>query len=261
MQSVSYIYRTKVHFSAPVRSHYFLLRCLPAPTPFQETVLEKCHIFPQIELCRSVDSFGNIVQSGSILESHDYFEIESYGEIRTIADYYILQAYCNPIYKYPSKYTAPSDEIRTLHKSVNLHKGVSITEQVHIFSRLVHDSLIYEKLATTTTTTAADALLMGKGVCQDFAHLLISLCRLSNIPARYVTGFIEGEGFTHAWIEFYDNGFWMAIDPTHNRFVKQGYIKLSHGRDYEDCSVERGVFSGIAEQKLEVFLNVWIKEM
>lgn len=116
--------------------------------------------------------------------------------------------------------------------------------------------MIYVPGITTVQTTASQSLEMKKGVCQDFAHLLISLCRKAGIPARYVTGFMQGEGFTHAWIEFYDAGFWYGFDPTHNRQIDTGYIKVAHGRDYEDCAIDRGSFKGLAQQKLEVFLKV-----
>jgi transglutaminase-like putative cysteine protease len=92
-------------------------------------------------------------------------------------------------------------------------------------------------------------------VCQDFAHILIALCRLSGILARYAAGFPEGEGSTHAWVEYYEDGSWKAVDPTHNRLVETGYIKLSHGRNFGDCSIEKGIFSGIAEQNLNVQLQ------
>ena len=76
--------------------------------------------------------------------------------------------------------------------------------------------------------------------------------RAAHIPARYVNGFIEGEGATHAWVEVYDDGAWWGIDPTHNRPIEWGYIKLSHGRDAEDCPVNRGVFTGAASQTAEI---------
>jgi transglutaminase-like putative cysteine protease len=123
----------------------------------------------------------------------------------------------------------------------------------------------YTQGATTTSTTAGEALALGKGVCQDFAHILIALCRLSGILARYTAGFMEGEGSAHAWVEYYENGSWRAVDPTHNRLVETGYIKLSHGWDFGDCSIERGVFSSVAgggcvEQTLNVQLQVGMRD-
>ena len=101
-----------------------------------------------------------------------------------------------------------------------------------------------------------EALLQGKGVCQDFAHTMLAMCRIFGIAARYVSGFMEGEGYTHAWIEYYHLGSWFGFDPTHNRPADPGYIKLSHGRDYNDCAIDKGVFKGLAQQEMEVYLRV-----
>lgn len=65
-----------------------------------------------------------------------------------------------------------------------------------------------------------------------------------------------GEGASHAWIEIYADGRWTALDPTHDRLVTDDYIKISHGRDYEDCAVERGVFKGNALQIQNVYVKV-----
>jgi transglutaminase-like putative cysteine protease len=139
---------------------------------------------------------------------------------------------------------------------MKLQSEASTAEQVAILSDGIQKSMTYVPGITTVQTTASQSLEIGQGVCQDLAHLLISLCRKAGIPARYVTGFMQGEGYTHAWIEFYDNGSWYGYDPTHNKQIDTGYIKIAHGRDYEDCSIDRGVFKGLAQQKLEVFLKV-----
>ena len=75
---------------------------------------------------------------------------------------------------------------------------------------------------------------------------------MNGIGARYVCGFMQGEGVTHAWVEVYCNGYWLALDPTHNRKIEYGYIKLAQGRDAADCPVNRGVFTGSAIQTTHV---------
>ena len=112
--------------------------------------------------------------------------------------------------------------------------------------------MCYQPGLTQSQTTAAEALALGQGVCQDYAHILLALCRAAHIPARYVIVFMEGEGATHAWVEVYDREVWWGIDPTNNRQIEFGYIKLSHGRDAEDCPVNRGVFTGTATQTAEI---------
>ena len=75
---------------------------------------------------------------------------------------------------------------------------------------------------------------LGKGVCQDYSHILIALCRKYKIPARYVVGMIIGEGATHAWVEVYYDGCWYGLDPTHNKEVDDYFIKIGGTPSYND---------------------------
>lgn len=121
---------------------------------------------------------------------------------------------------------------------------------------LVHENMNYTKGVTAIDTTAEEALQSGEGVCQDYAHILLSLCREERIPARYVVGMLLGEGESHAWIEAFDGKNWIGFDPTNNLIVDDAHIKISHGRDYQDCSINRGVFTGQARQKQRILVEV-----
>ena len=99
------------------------------------------------------------------------------------------------------------------------------------------------------------ALGGGVGVCQDYAHILISMCRLSGIPARYVAGMMVGEGASHAWTEVWLDGGWTGVDPTHNRPVDETYIKLAHGRDFGDGAIDKGCFIGSATQRQQMCIR------
>lgn len=112
----------------------------------------------------------------------------------------------------------------------------------------VYRHFTYEPGATTTATTAAEAFALGAGVCQDYSQVLIVLCRMAGIPARYITGLMMGEGATHAWVEIHDGVRWRALDPTNDRIVDDGYMLFCTGRDFDDCPIERGVFTGNATQ-------------
>jgi len=255
MIKLKYSYKTKITFSESVYGHSFLLRCTPATTEFQEIVEQTCAVYPTIQLSTGFDSFGNITQNGHIADFHTTYEFVSEGTV--ILKTYRIQEDLNRIFLYPSKYTMPSTVIDQLYRTVVFPDNATELQKVLLLSDAIHASFVYEPGITSIHTSAADALAIGKGVCQDFAHILIALCRLANMPARYVTGFMQGEGFTHAWIEYYAYGVWYGFDPTHNRaIINQGYIKLAHGRDYEDCTVDKGVFKGLAQQQLEVFLKV-----
>lgn len=98
---------------------------------------------------------------------------------------------------------------------------------------------------------------MGRGVCQDYAHIYITLLRMAGIPARYVCGLIIGEGASHAWVEALCDGRWLAFDPTNDCLVLDNYIKLGHGRDSADCAINRGLMwnGGTQEQKISVLVE------
>lgn len=104
--------------------------------------------------------------------------------------------------------------------------------------------------ATTLQTRASDVLKNRRGVCQDFAHAMIALCRAARIPSRYVSGFIAGEGQMHAWVETLCGDEWIAFDPTHGRATRNDCVFVACGRDFRDVSPLRGRFQG--EAKVEI---------
>ena len=120
----------------------------------------------------------------------------------------------------------------------------------------IYQDMEYVQGVTDIHTTAEQALSGKKGVCQDYAHIMISLCRMADIPSRYVVGIMQGEGYSHAWAEVCIDGKWYGMDPTNDRIVDDTYVKLSHGRDYQDCIVNRGVFRGLGTQTQSVSVIV-----
>src|SRR6202011_5146121 len=102
----------------------------------------------------------------------------------------------------------------------------------------VNGRLKYEKRVTSARTPVGEALVLGRGVCQDFAHLFIGACRGLGLPARYVSGYINhpGEIATHAWCQVWggDRVGWVDIDPTHREFVADDHVAVAFGRDYSD---------------------------
>lgn len=85
---------------------------------------------------------------------------------------------------------------------------------------------------------------------------MIALCKYAGIPARYVVGLMIGEGSTHAWVEVYVDGGWYGLDPTNNLHIDDYYVKIAHGRDYDDCIVDKGQFNGITNQQQQVYVRV-----
>ena len=127
-------------------------------------------------------------------------------------------------------------------------------ERAHAISAFVHDAMVYTKDETDVFTTAAQAFATRRGVCQDYAHVAISIARASGLAARYVSGHLLGEGATHAWFEiFVPDGLTtrvIALDPTHGCGVDLRYVVIAVGRDYDDVAPTSGIFTGRAGGKL-----------
>jgi hypothetical protein len=114
-------------------------------------------------------------------------------------------------------------------------------------------AMTYQHGVTGVHTTAAVALAGGRGVCQDYAHLMVALCRAAGLPARYVSGHLMGEGGSHAWVEVVMSDpshptagrtVAVAFDPTHERRAERGYFTVAVGRDYADVAPTSGTFEG-----------------
>lgn len=249
MRRLAYTYRTHIAFDVPIRDHYFTLRCLPQETPNQHIVTQRLSLEPEINWTMQRDGFGNLLQVGSCREEHLCFGylVEGVSTVdQSVPDF----TPCNPVFRYPSPLTKPGPALTALYQAQG--KGKSPRELTHF----VHRCIAYTPGVTGVHTTAEEALALGKGVCQDEAHILISLCRMAGIPARYVCGLFVGEGATHAWAEVFQDGCWQGLDPTRDCPVDEGYLVISYGRDYADCPVERGVFRGNAGQTQTVFMQV-----
>ena len=116
---------------------------------------------------------------------------------------------------------------------------------------------------TNVTTTVEDIINDHCGVCQDFTHLFCAIARKNNIPTRYVSGFLnQGDGFLgdsqmHAWVEaFIPNIGWVGFDPTNNLLTNFNHIKVSHGKDYNDCSPLKGVVYSSGENSTKQSVDV-----
>jgi transglutaminase-like putative cysteine protease len=136
--------------------------------------------------------------------------------------------------------------------------------------QLVYREFEYASQVTTVATTVAEALALRRGVCQDFTHVLIGLCRSISIPARYVSGYIvanstgdratRGAEASHAWVEaFTPTHGWRGFDPTNNVVASEHHIKMAIGRDYDDVAPTRGTYRGPAAEHLNVSVQTRIE--
>jgi len=124
----------------------------------------------------------------------------------------------------------------------------------------VRSRLKYEKKVTTARTPLSEALALGRGVCQDFAHLFLGACRGVGLPARYVSGYVCGPGelATHAWCQVWGGPVagWIDVDPSRGTFADDHYVVTAVGRDFFDVPPNRGVWKGQADEVITVAVLV-----
>jgi transglutaminase-like putative cysteine protease len=158
--------------------------------------------------------------------------------------------------------------------------GRPLAEAAQDLMQRIHRHMTYESLSTEVSTPALQALTQRKGVCQDFAHIMVACCRAMGLPARYVSGYLLtqpppgqprliGSDASHAWASVYcpaatDSGevdrqrpgCWLDFDPTNDRAPGEDYVTLATGRDFLDVSPMRGVIRGGARHALNVAVTV-----
>ena len=248
MRKLKFDYEMRLTFSSPVTDHRFQLRCVPASGPRQQIVDTQVTLDPDIAVETSVDSFDSIVITGYIPQEHTTFGYRVTGLAFVDTDH-VKSEPLKPLYRFDSSLTVPGPRIMSLvsrcgERISRLAPDVAPHARAAEVMDEVFRAFTYAPGSTTVRTTAEQALTQGSGVCQDYAHVMLAACRRLGLSARYISGLLNGEGATHAWVEVYENGRWIGLDPTHNRMVDDGYITIAHGRDYRDCMLDIGTFSG-----------------
>lgn len=255
MKELAYRYRLALHMDAPVTGHRFTLRCTPVSDERQCITENQYRIAPADFLSESTDSWGNSLIYGCCRGAHRDFSVEVTGLARVgLSDCVPSQTPSRDgVFRWPTALTAADDAISRLAEAIPKGSILSVSDYA---MNAVHNALSYTPGLTTVQTTAAQALKAGQGVCQDYAHVMLSVLRCLGIPCRYVVGMLPGEGRSHAWVEVLSGGCWYGFDPTGNLPVGDCHIKISHGRDARDCAINRGLFLGSAGQETEVSLLV-----
>jgi len=254
--SMEYHYRyiTEATFVPDVGWHFFKLRAIPCSNAFQQVrhpALTVCADTEQgtIQLCSfrsNRDGFGNEVQWGAMSQYHSLFRFVSEGTVVQ------TNPYCLP--ETPAAYYCAASSLTQCTEE--MRHFASQYDDVGTLMHAVHDLLTYTPCSTTTATTAAEVWVSRRGVCQDYAHLMLALCRAKGWFARYVNGFIVGEGETHAWVEVSDGKAWYGYDPTLDTAIQWGYVKIAHGRDAADCPTNRGRFYGWTTESMMVQVSL-----
>jgi transglutaminase-like putative cysteine protease len=202
---------------------------------------------------RSHDTFGNVVLDLTLQEVDRHVEFATWAVVECDAPLNERTTSGSASFDHrfgePSRLTRPDEALRAVADSA-LASGARDIQLAELLSRHVHDHFTYEWGVTSVETTAAEAWALARGVCQDYAHCMLALCRLCGLPARYVSGHLLGDGGTHAWVEVLAQEHGGAvravpIDPTHDRPAGARYITVAVGRDYIDVAPTSGTFQGL----------------
>jgi transglutaminase-like putative cysteine protease len=265
--------RTSYTYASPVRDSYNEVRLEPFNNQLQTVEQFLLKILPAARLRHRHDFYSNIVHHFEIAEPHTTLSVESHLRVRT-QNPVLLATDATPwplarigdalreprVFDFlqDSHYVEMSPEVWRL--ALDATVGVTDTWQAALaLMRTVHAELKYESYSTHAHTHARDVLRDKRGVCQDFAHVMIALCRALKIPALYVSGYLATEtaSATHAWMEILIPGVgWRGLDPTHNRQTDETYVKLAVGRDYADVTPVAGNYKGTTDRKLEVMVKI-----
>lgn len=171
---------------------------------------------------------------------------------------------------HPSHFARPGEPLSQLIEELQIERRDDPLTVVRDITTSVNTTFEYAKQNTHVHSPIDDALRIRRGVCQDFAHIMIALVRSLGIPARYVSGYLYHEqeyadrsttGATHAWVETLLPGLgWVGFDPTNNMPAGDRHIRVAIGRDYADVPPTHGVFHGKAESELAVTVLVYPAE-
>ncbi len=285
---LSITHTTIFHYSLPARSNINELRLAPEENERQVPGELRIEIDPEpeTELTVSRDLFGNLVHAFEVERKHPRLSITSASEVETLPDLApVARLRASPFddrdavrrddstheFLVDSRYVEKTPELWREAIDVSLEAERSWGGIVERLSDHVFDTCRWEEQLIHRATTAVEVQKSRLGTCQDFAHLLIGLCRALEIPARYVSGYLydpgldgggsaafTGAGVSHAWVDFFSPACgWVGIDPTNRCWVDDHYVSVARGRDYGDVAPVRGsLLGGGSRRSMEVEVTV-----
>lgn len=254
---------TRYAYATPALYSIHTLRLTPPPFEGQRVLSWRVEM-PDIDSAvRFRDAFGNMTHLVSIARTHSEIAIIARGTVETHDKAGFVRGLTEVaptrVFKRETERTAPDDAIRELTADL---KAPDAIDRLHELMAVVGERVKYVVGATNASTSAAEALKAGRGVCQDHAHVFISAARLMGVPARYVSGyFVTGGESTseaqHAWAEAYIEGLgWLGFDPANQVCPTDRYVRLACGLDATSAAPITGNRRGGIDEVLDVFVEV-----
>jgi transglutaminase-like putative cysteine protease len=260
-------HRTRFTYPAAARASYNEVRKIPLTTMRQTVLDAKIHTTPFAPQFGYGDYWGTEVVAFNVDAPHEQLTVESSALVDTNPGLEPQEATWADLFSVreqmaewliPSPSTRPTARIEAVARRVRQPTPLDTLRAV---AGWVTDSLEYVPGVTSVRTGAEEALDAGRGVCQDFAHVALSLLRCGGIPARYVSGYFHpqadarigevAEAQSHAWIEAW-LGDWWGFDPTNGVEIAQRHVLVARGRDYADVVPLKGVYAGPPPDGTEV---------
>lgn len=256
---------TTYQYDKPV--HYALqqVRLTPTSQESQRVVTWNLTVEGGRKQLEFEDQHHNRVTLISIEEDQSAISIRCTGEVETTNQNGIVgqQHGYAPLwyFKRPTALTRPGPRTHALVEPLGCDARDDVT-RLHALSRLVANTVSYEKGKTGTGTTAEDALRAGYGVCQDHAHVFVTAARLLGFPARYVSGYLMmktavEQDASHSWAEAWiANVGWTSFDVSNGISPDEHYVRVATGLDYRDAAPTSGIRIGDAQESLTVAVRV-----
>ena len=274
---------TEYHYAGPVRESVMELWMQPQKSASQRLVSFELDLDPPARLFSYADSFGNAVYHFDVPQPHESLRIEARSAVETtartdlppsldMADWQRLKSefVMGDGFEFlqPWGYAVETPALHAFiaQKGINDLRQLDPLTAVTQLNRRLWESFDYVPGATEADSPIDLALESGSGVCQDFSHIMLAICRSWGIPARYVSGYLftdaaEGDrsdpDATHAWVEvFLPSLRWVGFDPTNNVLAGERHVSVAIGRDYSDVPPSRGVYKGDEDSQLVVGVSV-----
>jgi transglutaminase-like putative cysteine protease len=266
-------HRTEFTYASPVSDSFNEVRLHPISDESQIVNDFLLKVLPATRLRHHRDFYSNIVHHFEIPELHTTLLVESLLHVTTHPRRLLAATETPfPLARIGEAARAPRvfdflQESRFVDLSPDTwrlaldasHEAVDTWQAALAVMHFVHSHVKYESRSTHVHTHMSDVLRERRGVCQDFAHVMIGLCRALKIPALYVSGYLATEtaSATHAWMEVLIPGIgWCSLDPTHNRQIDDNYVKIAVGRDYADVPPVTGNYKGTTDRKMDVSVKI-----
>lgn len=270
---------TRYKYAVPIRESVMEVWMQPQKSIRQRLVSFDLDLDPASQLFSYVDSFGNAVHHFDVPQPHDQLTITARAAVESHAPPRLpesvdpgewdrlrseaLRGECFD-FLHPHGFARETEALRRYIADQGIE---DIRRQDPLRAVLALNKAIYESFAYEAGVTRADSFIdhvleTRRGVCQDFAHVMITICRSWGMPARYVSGYLftdrkhgdrSDPDATHAWVEvFLPTLRWIGLDPTNNTIAGERHIICAIGRDYSDVPPSRGVYKGGTNSDLEV---------